>query len=120
MFILMGKSICDKNCNYFIDLYDKLNNSNNELLFYKLSSESLDKNTKKNLIEMVKLNWNDIKFYLEKINEVAIYLQNNKNFEGTEFMELIDEIIESYKKIKTVNSFMKIASKIIQKKIFIF
>ena len=112
----MGKSICDKNCDYFNELYKKLNNSNNEILFYKLSSESLDNATKKKLINMVKTNWDDIKFYLNKINEVAIYLQNNKNFEGTEFMELINEIIESYKKIKTVNSFMKIASKIIQKR----
>ena len=116
MFIVMGKSICDKNCDYFNDLYKKLNNSNNEILFYKLSSESLDNATKKNLVNMVKTNWDDIKFYLDKINEVAIYLQNNKNFEGTEFMELINEIIESYKKIKTVNSFMKIASKIIQRR----
>ena len=91
-------------------MYTKLN-SNNEILFYRLSSEALDNKTKKNIKNMIN-NWNDIQFYLEKINEVALYLEKNKNFEGTEFMILIKEIIESYKKIKNINSFIKVASEL--------
>ena len=42
MLILMSKSICKNNCDFFSQLLEKLDNKENEILFYRLTNKSIN------------------------------------------------------------------------------